>query len=89
MITSINGQPAEWAAEIQAKWDAFVASCAKSFVVSRCNYFTPRPYVDQYNRGDSKEGFVYIVDRQVAMHVIAGGVPWLVNESRRMAMGKS
>jgi len=87
MITSINGQLSTWPQDILDKW---IAEWTKTgdkrkylTTVSRCNYFTPRPYVDEYNRGDTKEGFVYVVDRQVVMAVVKGGVPWIVSHPRR------
>lgn len=66
MTTSINGTPADWPPEVWTKWHT-AADCAdpKFYVgeVTTANYFTPRPYVDQYNRGDRKEGFTYTIRR--------------------------
>jgi hypothetical protein len=60
MITSINGKPATWTPEILQEWNA-QASGRPAGVVTLANYFTPRTYVDKYNRGDIKTGFVYTV----------------------------
>lgn len=84
MKTTINGKEAEWSEEILAKW----IKCWRGTgdprdyetTVSASNYFTPRPYVDEYNQGDKKEGFTYVIGRHVAMSVITGGVPWLVSK---------
>lgn len=69
MQTQINGKAAAWTAEIHAKWETAVADWAEADPrkrdparVTQSNYFTPRPYVDQYNRGSETEGFTFTVD---------------------------
>lgn len=57
--TSINGKPAAWSPEILALWQAKLAGKDWSRPVTHANYFTPRPAVDEYNRGSDREGFVY------------------------------
>lgn len=63
---SINGKPAPWPQEV---CDLFAQKCPKlekEEIVVSVNYFTPRPFVDEYNRGSDKEGFVYSLnDRRV------------------------
>ena len=65
MITSINGKPADWTPEIWQLWHTLAEKAdPKAFdfaKVERANYYTPRPYVDQYNRGSEYEGFTYVV----------------------------
>jgi len=60
MKRQINGVDAPWPTEVIEKWLAVMKSpgAPKENPV-QANYFTPRPYVDQYNRGSSAEGFVY------------------------------
>lgn len=83
MKTMINGKPSEWSAEIQAKWDAIERP---EGMVNSVNYFAPRPYVDEYNRGDLKEGFTYTLwpadggDPRVIVVCINGYHPLLVRE---------
>lgn len=91
MVTSINGQPAEWSREIWQKWYDHVETNKSPRlydshgVVSEANYFTPRPYVDQYNQGDLKEGFTFTVGSflsgyKVYQVVINGYMPFLTRE---------
>lgn len=62
--TTINAMYAEWSESIQALWDAYVAPKIEHEVVL-ANWFTARPYVDEYNRGSTVEGFTYIDGRKV------------------------
>ena len=62
MKTSINAMPANWTPEIKAKWANKVEPLiADDESIHVANYHTPRPYVDEYNRGTDKAGFVYTV----------------------------
>jgi hypothetical protein len=70
MKTSINGKPADWTPEIRAKWDAAMERIDDPRPVTDSNYFTPRPYVDQYNCGSREEGFTYIRARSVFQVII-------------------
>ena len=72
MITyQVNGKPSDWTPEIQAKWDHFVKTSELDFTgLNQVNYFTPRPYVDQYNRGSREEGFTYTIHRNVCLRII-------------------
>jgi len=52
----------DWPDRAKELWDKHVAPRFEEG--ERCtaaNYYTPRPYVDDYNRGSSDEGFVYIL----------------------------
>ncbi len=72
--TSINGKPAEWTEEIKAKWEAALANAklTEGEVVTNCNYFTPRPWRNEYDRGSAEEGFTYTTNyRHVYVGVIA------------------
>lgn len=63
--TSINGKPAPWPEAVQAKWIAATKDwpVGDAVQVTDSNYFTPRPYVDEYNRGSRTEGFTYTIRR--------------------------
>ena len=84
MNTQINGRPASWPEDVLVKWRArWIATGDErqyEGTVSYCNYYTPRPYVDEYNRGSRKEGFVYVIGTAVADTVVAGGIPCMVSE---------
>ena len=72
MTTSINGTPAEWTQEIWQLWYTHVERADPKLYDSHglphsANYFTPRPWKDQYDRGDRKEGFTFIVGRRVLL----------------------
>lgn len=60
MNTQINGKVAPWTPEIQAKWEASAKGRPEGRI-TQANYFTPRPYVDEYNAGSSVEGFTYTI----------------------------
>jgi hypothetical protein len=60
--TTDKGVEVVWTPEILALWDKRVAPRFKEGErCSTANYFTPRPYVDQYNRGSNRAGFTYVV----------------------------
>lgn len=59
MRKTINGQPAEWTPEIEAAWLSVGVPHAAS-----SNWFTARPYQDQYSRGSEREGFVYTARKE-------------------------
>lgn len=73
MRKTINAKPVEWPAEVEAKWEAFIGERLEpGEVVTDCNYFTPRPWRNEYDRGSGKEGFVYTLNgRHVCYGVIA------------------
>lgn len=60
MRTCINGKEASWPFEVQAKWEGTAHIRSLGTIVD-ANYFTPRPYVDEWNRGSRDEGFTYTV----------------------------
>lgn len=63
--TLVNGLPANWTPEIEAEFTARVGPLMSADeVVTRANYFTPRPYVDEYNRGDDRHGFTYTLNNR-------------------------
>jgi len=73
MTTTINGQPADWPGDVWAKWYTVANEADPKLTtedVSTANYFTPRPYVDEYNRGSREEGFVYTVGRRVYQAIV-------------------
>lgn len=55
MKTTINGEAAAWTPAIWSAWAAGVGVEG----AERANWYTARPYVDEYNRGSDKEGFVF------------------------------
>jgi len=63
MKTSINGKAAEWPDEVKAKWDTIISDpgCPNG-KVTNANYFMPRPYRNEYDRGSEDEGFVYTIN---------------------------
>jgi len=88
MRTSINGQVAEWNETIWQLWHTHVDLADPKLSdaearISDANYFTPRPYVDEYNRGDTKTGFTVTQGRAVHMIVISGGTPWVISRPPR------
>lgn len=74
MKTSTNGQPAEWTDEIKLKWKGATKTWPPDDVthVTHANYFTPRPYVDEYNRGSKEEGFVYTLNHRRVCQIVIG-----------------
>jgi len=70
-ITIVNGKPAEWTDDICKLWQLVIAAHfeGETRSVSRANYFTPRPYVDEYNSGSNQSGFTYTVGRDVCQHI--------------------
>lgn len=74
MRTTINDEPAEWTPEIWAKWHTVADDADPKYTgerVTSANYYTPRPYVDEYNRGSREEGFTYIMGRRVHQVVVS------------------
>lgn len=64
--TTINAQPAPWPAEIRAEWEqqwAMLRERNPDAELDRLsvNYFTPRPYRNEYDRGSMTRGFVATV----------------------------
>lgn len=90
MRTLINGREAPWPPEVQALWDTLVAIdlVDPERTCYHANYFTPRPYVDEYNRGDVREGFTFIttnpgshlspkcVDQRIVATHVVGSPEW-------------
>lgn len=73
MKTMVNGKDAEWTPEIWAKWHTFADDADpkyKDAPVSMSNYFTPRPYQDEYSRGSREEGFTYTRKREVYQVIV-------------------
>jgi hypothetical protein len=63
--TQINGQDAEWSALIWQLWYTFADHADPKWTnvtVSTANYYTPRPYVDEYNTGSTQAGFCYVLN---------------------------
>lgn len=62
MKKQANGKEADWTPEIQALFDHMIEShggLQEGESIEQANYFTPRPYVDEYNRGSHLWGFIY------------------------------
>lgn len=68
MKTQINGKSASWSPGIAAFWNEVIKERIKpGETITEVNYFSPRPYIDEYNKGSNKEGFVYTINgRHVA-----------------------
>ena len=75
--TSINGEFCRWPIEVWRLWYTHVDQADPKLydthgIATDANYWTPRPYVDQYNRGDVREGFTFtIANRHVYQQTIA------------------
>jgi hypothetical protein len=68
MVTQLNGKDAPWTPELYAAWERIIAesgATADDPPVGKSNYFTPRPYVDEYNTGSHHWGFTYTRGREV------------------------
>jgi hypothetical protein len=66
--TSINGKESPWSEDVWRLWRTFVHEADPKFYAlhgmpTRANYFTPRPYVDEYNRGSETAGFVWVAGK--------------------------
>jgi len=60
VTTSINGKPATWTPEILEAWTKALQGIDDPAPVTSANYFTPRPYRNEYDRGSDEYGFTYI-----------------------------
>lgn len=67
LTTTINTKEAEWTGHIWSLWHAaFAGADHDPDLAVSANYFTPRPYRNEYDRGSDREGFVYVTrDRRV------------------------
>jgi hypothetical protein len=70
MRTLISGKDAPWPGEVWKLWREKVATPAfaadlSNFPVLSANYYRPRPYVDEYNRGSDKEGFLFDIRHRI------------------------
>lgn len=68
MECSINGTPATWPPAVWQLWNTHADACDPKLTVltvKSANYFTPRPYRNEYDRGSGEEGFVYTVSRPI------------------------
>jgi hypothetical protein len=62
MQTTVNGKETDWTPEIWQKWYTFADMADPKLsrgTVRHANYFTPRPYRNEYDRGSGEEGFVF------------------------------
>jgi hypothetical protein len=61
--TQIRGEEAPWPEYVRQKWLNATAHWppGEREKVTLAGYFTPRPYVDEWNRGSSTEGFTYVL----------------------------
>lgn len=62
MRTTINSQEAVWTDYIKG---LFVRTIENNLedgeTISHANYFTPRPYRNEYDTGSNKEGFCFVL----------------------------
>jgi hypothetical protein len=74
MIKTINGRDGVWPKRAEREWRKLTAAWKTEDVeaCTRVNYFTPRPYRNEYNRGSEEEGFIYIIRGSVCYHHILG-----------------
>lgn len=69
MRQMVNGKEQEWTPEIWKIWES-TAEGRPEGRITDANYFTPRPAVDEYNRGSKDEGFTYTVIQNGEPHVM-------------------
>jgi hypothetical protein len=67
MNTSVNGKDAVWPEQVQKLWDTLTDFPKGKLVTA--NWFTARPWIDEYNRGSEHEGFVFTVLQGYDHHV--------------------
>ena len=68
--TSINAKPSVWSGDIWRKWRQVARGINGAWakigkgpaVVTHANYYTPRPYMNEYDRGSKAEGFIYTIN---------------------------
>lgn len=68
MKKTINSKPAQWTGVIEALWKATEKGRTEG-TVWLANFHTVRPYRNEYDRGTTREGFVYIVCTDDGPHV--------------------
>lgn len=61
MKTLINGREKKWTLEIEEAWVTTGEENRPEGEVIYANYFTPRPYRNEYDRGSTERGFTYIL----------------------------
>ena len=64
MKTSIQGKDAPWSPKIKELFAEKLPPLESGEVVTDANYFTPRPFVNEYNQGSRTEGFVYTLNNR-------------------------
>jgi len=66
---AVNGNfDADWSLKVWKLWHAATKDSFKPDQwVSSANYYTPRPYRNEYDRGSDKEGFLFVI--QPGQHV--------------------
>lgn len=61
--TQVLGKECDWTEDILREWETRIMPRFKNGDwCSTANYFAPRPYVDEYNRGSDYWGFTYVVE---------------------------
>lgn len=71
MKTLVQGKEEKWTPEIHAKWKKAMSIFPDRDDVSESNYFTPRPYNNEYDTGSKEEGFTYVLKRNVCQVIIS------------------
>lgn len=75
MKTTMNGKPAVWPLEVHLKFQEHINHQMKADErIINANFFTPRPAVDEYNRGSRNSGFVFTVNPGLRVCI----VQWIV-----------
>ncbi len=70
MQTTFNANPASWLPEVEALWKSMVLDNAgKGEEYVAANFFTARPWRNEYDRGSPNEGFVFTVRADDGLHV--------------------
>lgn len=72
MKQTINAKPAEWSPAILERWQSLDKPDGE---IVTSNWYTARPYQDEYSTGSKREGFVYTVREGYDYHVYDASWP--------------
>ena len=67
--THVNGRVDPWSPKVWELWRGITQRWDGPVLIYRVNYFTPRPWENEYDRGSPEEGFVYTARIQGRLQV--------------------
>lgn len=76
-VTMINAKPAEWDEFIWELWEQTAKRFRDNEACLNSNYFTTRPYVDQWNSGSSEYGFTYTAQKANDPYPVVCQMTWI------------